>query len=155
MKIQAALLFAASLLLAPSLSAQWSANPATNLAVCTHSGDQSVPKIAATGDGRTWIGWFDGSSGSYAVYVQLLDADGVPALAPGGLLVSANPQASSLVDWDLLADSQGNCVLAFTDTRAGADLDVYAYRISPSGAFLWGANGVALSSNADYEPSPK
>src|SRR5262249_32059350 len=29
------------------------------------------------------------------------------------------------------------------------------YRISPAGAFLWGANGVALSNNNDYEPSPK
>jgi hypothetical protein len=141
--------------LAAPLPAQWSGNPAVNLAVCTHTGDQAVPKIAATGDGRTWIGWFDNTSGSYAVYVQLLDADGVEQFPHNGLLVSANPQSSSLVDWDLIADSSGNCVLAFTDTRAGSDLDIYAYKISPTGVFLWGANGVTLSSNTDFEPSPK
>ena len=155
MKLEAAVSSAALLLLAPPIAAQWSSNPVVNLPVCTHANDQAVPKAAATGDGKTWIGWFDSVSGSYAVYVQLLDTGGVAQLAPGGLLVSANPQASSLVDWDLIADSQGNCVLAFTDTRAGSDLDVYAYKISPAGAFLWGANGVVLSNNADYEPSPK
>src|SRR5215510_4911465 len=105
--------------------AQWSSNPAVNLAVCDHTGDQAVPKVAATGDGKTWLGWFDNTSGSYAVYVQLLDADGVEQFPHNGLPVSANPQLSSLVDWDLKADSQGNCVLVFTDSRAGTDLDVY------------------------------
>jgi hypothetical protein len=152
---RAALVLASTILLAPSVLAQWSGNPGQNLAVCDAANDQSVPKMAATGDGKTWMGWFDERSGSYAVYVQLLDAGGVEQFPHNGLLVSANPQASSLVDWDLKADSQGNCVLAFTDTRAGTDLDVYAYRITQNGTFLWGANGVTLSNNADYEPSPK
>src|SRR6185436_3238652 len=151
----ALILGCSTLLLSSSLRAQWSGNPAQNLAVGDANGDQAVAKIAATGDGKTWIGWFDQRSGSYAVYVQLLGADGSETFPHNGLLVSSNPQSSSLVDWDLKADSQGNCVLAFTDTRAGTDLDVYAYRISPSGTFLWGANGVTLSSNSDYEPSPK
>jgi hypothetical protein len=150
-----ALVLAVSVLATRPLFAQWSGNPAQNMAVCDHTGDQAVPKVAATGDGKTWLGWFDNTGGSYAVYVQLLDADGAEQFPHNGLLVSSNSQAGSLVDWDLIADSQGNCVLAFTDTRAGTDLDVYAYRISPGGTFLWGANGVTLSSNADYEPSPK
>lgn len=152
---RAALFFACSTLVATPLRAQWSGNPGQNLAVCDAAGDEAVPKIAATGDGRTWLGWFDQRSGGYAVYVQLLDADGNETFPHNGLLVSSNPQSSSLVDWDLKADSQGNCVLAFTDTRAGSDLDVYAYRISPAGTFLWGANGATLSNNSDYEPSPK
>lgn len=142
--------------LLPGLAAaQWTSNAALNTSVCGHAGDQAVPKCAATGDGRTWVGWFDQASGNYDVYVQLLDANGNELLAHDGLLVSANPQSTSLVDWDLIADAQGNCVLAFTDTRAGSDLDVYAYRISPAGQFLWGANGVVLSNNADYEVNPK
>src|SRR5215813_7143013 len=116
---RAALLLASSALLSPALPAQWSGNPGSNLAVCNAANDQSVPKIAATGDGKTWLGWFDQRSGSYAVYVQLLDAGGAEQFPHNGLLVSANPQLSSLVDWDLKADSQGNCVLVFTDSRAG------------------------------------
>ena len=152
---RAALLLASSTILVASLPAQWSGNPGVNLAVCNAANDQAVPKVAATGDGKTWFGWFDQRSGSYAVYVQLLDAGGNETFPHNGLLVSANSQSSSLVDWDLKADAQGNCVLAFTDTRAGTDLDVYAYRISQNGTFLWGANGVTLSNNTDYEPSPK
>jgi len=147
------LLLTFALLAAPA-AAQWNSNPTLNTPVCTQAGDQAVPKAAATGDGGTWIGWFDHRGANYDVYVQLLDRAGSPVFAVDGLLVSSNTQSSSLVDWDLIADSSGGCVLAFTDVRAGGDLDVYAYRISPTGQFLWGANGVALSNNADYEPNP-
>lgn len=147
-------------LLGPSLlagvaAAQWSNSPNTNLGVGVAANDQAVPKVAAANDGKTWFGWFDDRSGSYAVYVQCLDGQGNALLPANGLLVSANPQSTSLVDWDLVADSQGNALLAFTDTRAGSDLDVYAYKISQAGAFLWGANGITLSANNDYEASPQ
>ncbi len=134
--------------------AQWSSNPAANLAIANFPGDQAVPKIAASGDGSTWLGWFDQRGGSYAVYVQRLDAQGVETFAHGGLLVSNQPQSTSLVNWDLISDGAGGCVLAFTDTRAGSDLDVYAYRIDATGQELWGANGVTLSNNADFEADP-
>ena len=67
-------------LLCAGARAQWSSDPLANLAVCAQPGDQAVPRIAAVGDGRTWIGWFDDRGGSYAVYVQLFDRDGVPQL---------------------------------------------------------------------------
>src|SRR5882672_6567141 len=134
--------------------AQWSNNSALNTPVCAQTGDQAVPKAAATGDGKTWIGWFDHRGANYDVYVQLLDRDGTALLAPNGLLVSSYAQNSSLVGWDLISDSSGNCVLAFTDIRAGGDLDVYAYRISQNGTFLWGASGVTLSNNTDFEANP-
>jgi hypothetical protein len=143
------------LALATALPAQWPTSPATNLAVAATTGEQVLPKIATTSDGGAWLGWFDQRSGSYAVYLQRLDAAGVEQLTPGGLLVSANPQSTSLVDWDLICDSQDHCVLTFTDTRAGGDLDVYAYRIAPDGTFVWSSNGIALSVNGDYEPNPR
>jgi hypothetical protein len=135
--------------------AQWPTNPGLNLPVCNTLGDQGVPKIAAGGDGSTWIAWFDNRIGGYAVYAQKLDAQGNEVFAHNGILVSSNPQNSSLVDWDIESDGAGGCVLAFTDIRAGGDLDVYAYRISGSGAFLWGPNGVPLSNNADFEANPR
>ncbi len=141
-------------LLCGTATAQWSSNPALNLDIAVQPGDQAVPKIAASGDGSTWMSWFDNRAGSYAVYVQRLDAQGNATFAPGGLLVSANPQSSSLVDWSMISDGGDGCVLAFTDTRAGGDLDVYAYRINANGNFVWGPNGVTLSNNADFESNP-
>lgn len=150
------LLFAATLALTPATAAaaQWSADAGSNTAVVTRSGDQALPKSAATSDGGRWVAWFDNESGNYDVYAQRYDSQGNELLAAGGLLISANAQSSSLVNWDLIADSGDNAVIVFTDTRAGGDLDVYAYRMSSSGTFLWGPNGVALSSNADFEADP-
>jgi hypothetical protein len=137
------------------LAAQWPTSPTTNLAVAATTGEQTLTKVATTSDGGAWLGWFDQRSGSYAVYVQRLDAAGNELLTPGGMLVSGNPQSTSLVDWDLICDSLDFCVLTFTDTRAGGDLDVYAYRIATNGAMLWGANGVTVSNNPDFEPNPR
>ena len=139
-----------------SLSAQWSNNPAVNLSVCDTTGEQLLPKIAPTSDGGCYIGWFDSRAGSYAVYLQKLSATGVKQFPAGGLLISNNPQSSSLVDWDLAVDDSNCCVLAFTDTRAGSSINPYAYRISPSGQFLWGANGIALTDSVNvFQANPK
>lgn len=135
--------------------AQWSSNPNLNLAIADRTGEQVTAKIAADGFGGTWVGWFDHASGNYDVYVQYLDGAGNETFPHNGVLVSSNPSNSSLVDWDLMCASNDDCVIVFSDARAGSDLDVYAYRIDTLGNHVWGANGVTLSNNADFEPAPK
>lgn len=142
-------------IIAAQAAAQWATDPAVNTVVASGAGEQVLPKVATTADGSTYVGWFDSGSGQYRVRLSRLDAAGNAVWGPNGILISANPQSTSLVDWDLIADSSGNCVLTFTDTRDGGDLDVFAYRVDPNGNQLWGANGVQLSVNADYEPSPR
>lgn len=132
---------------------QWPSDPNVNLMIADTSGEQDLPKSVVCPDGSTYISWFDNRAGGYAVYMQRLNADGVKQWANNGLLISNNPQSSSLVDYDLTCDAQNNAVLVFTDTRSG-DLDVFAYKISPTGQFLWGANGVALSSGTGFEANP-
>ena len=39
--------------------AQWSTDPAVNLAVCDASGDQALAKIVSTSDGGCYVSWFD------------------------------------------------------------------------------------------------
>lgn len=136
------------------LPAQWSSDPTVNQVVVDRAGDQALPKSAATSDGGCWVAWFDNASGNYDVYVQRFDSKGSAYFADGGLLVSDHPQSSSLVNWDLIADSADAAVLTFTDTRDGGDLDVHAYRIDGSGSFTWGPDGVTLSSNSDFEADP-
>jgi hypothetical protein len=136
-------------------SAQWPSNPATNLAVGDKPDAQVLPKIAATSDGGAYICWFDNASGNYDVYLQRLDPHGNEVWPHNGILISNNTQLSSLVDWDMMADRNDCAVITFTDARAGTDLDVYAYRVNPQGAMLWGPNGITLSNNSDYEPDPR
>jgi hypothetical protein len=138
------------------INAQWSSNPAVNLTVCDTTGEQTLPKLAITSDGGCYIGWFDSRGGSYAVYLQKLNAQGVKQFPANGLLISNNPQSSSLVDWDLAVDDSDCCVLAFTDTRVTSSINPYAYRISPTGQFLWGPNGIALTDSVNvYQANPK
>ncbi|HVZ93791.1 MAG TPA: hypothetical protein VG797_04710 [Phycisphaerales bacterium] len=143
------------LVAAGSTAAQWASDPMVNTPIAVVNGNQTVPKISARADGGAWMTWFDNRGGGYAVYIQRLDPFGVPQLGANGMLLSSNPQSSSLVDWDLITDSAGNAVVAFTDTRAGGDLDVYAYRVAPDGSMLWGANGVTLSANSNFEADPR
>ena len=137
-------------------NAQWTSNTALNTTVCDTTGEQILPKTGITSDGGCYIGWFDNRSGSYAVYLQKLNAQGIKQFPTGGLLISNNPQSTSLVDWDLAVDDSDCCVLAFTDTRASSSINPYAYRISPTGQFLWGANGIALTDSINvYQANPK
>ena len=134
--------------------AAWSGDPALNLSIADGAGDQVLPKIASTSDGGCYLGWFDAPTG-YNVRLQRLDAGGSELWGHNGILVSAHPQNSWITDWDLIADSAGNAVLVFNDIRAGSDWDIYAYKVAPDGTMLWGANGITLSDNSDFEPSPK
>jgi len=147
----------ACLLLAASLAGAWPASSDSNLVICDRTGEQSVPKVAASPDGGCYVAWFDHSSGSYCVYAQRLNAQGIPQWAQNGLLISNHPQSTSLTDWDMTSDSSNNAILVFNDTRTDPNRDIYTYKISPAGDFLWGADGIALSAvgNTDFEADPR
>ncbi|MEP7145477.1 MAG: hypothetical protein ABI792_00560, partial [bacterium] len=128
-----------------NLNAQWTNNTAVNTAICDTTGDQATPKIASTSDGGCYIMWFDNRIANYPVYLQRLDAAGNKMFDKQGLLISNNAQNSFLQDFNIDVDASDNAVIVFTDKRNGTQLNPFAYLISPSGAFLWGPNGVSLT----------
>jgi hypothetical protein len=144
-----------SLLFIPGLYPQWSSDPNTNLLISDLNGEQVLPKISLTSDGGCYIAWFDTRTGNYNVYLQRLDAAGNKMFANDGLLISDNPSSTWIVDWDMMTDNSDNAVIAFSDIRSGVDFKVYAYLISPTGNFLWGPNGVSLSTSEDFQPNPR
>lgn len=150
----AAFLFLLLLSLAAPVWGQWANNPNNTFAVCDTTGEQALAKIAVRPDGGCYVSWFDNRNGGYAVYMQNLDLHGNKLWASGGLLVSSNPQNTSLVDYDLEVDNDGNAIVAFTDIREGS-LKPYVYKISPSGQYSWGGNGVSLSASTVYQADPK
>ncbi len=139
-----------------NLHSQWNSNTAINTLICDENGEQSVTKLALCPDGSTYYTWFDHRGSGYAVYIQKLDVNGFTVFPSGGILVSNNPQNSSLVDWDLIADNNNNAIITFTDIRNGGSINPFAYKISSSGTQLWGANGVTLSDSINsFQPNPK
>ena len=133
------------LTLGTSLFAQWTSNPMQNTIVQDSSGtEQATPLIASLPDGKTYISWFDMYNGQFQLKMQLLDSEGYKLWAGAGLVVSNQPQNSALFRYDLKTDKEGNAIVAFQDERTGA-MEVVAYKVSPTGAMLWGANGILLT----------
>ncbi|MGB4205460.1 MAG: dockerin type I repeat-containing protein [Bacteroidales bacterium] len=135
------------------LFAQWSNNPYENTAISIDPGEQSLPKTVMHPSGITYVSWYSIENGNYNVRLQKFDIYGVKQWAEEGLLVSDHQSMTWLTDWDLAVDNDACAIITFQDIRNG-DNNIYAYRISPDGTFLWGPDGIALSNNPDFEASP-
>ncbi|HPY96414.1 MAG TPA: carboxypeptidase regulatory-like domain-containing protein [Candidatus Cloacimonadota bacterium] len=150
-----AILIMVMMLLVSIAFAAWSDSPNENLKLTNATSfEEVIPKIAYAPNGNVWVSWFSGENGNYNVRAQMFDFDGNITFAEGGILVSDHPQMSWLTDWDMKVDSQGNAIIVFLDERTGS-LDIYAYKISPTGEFLWGEDGIALCNDSaeDYTPT--
>lgn len=136
--------------------AQWTDDPNVNTEISDTIGDQVLPKVVVNPDnGESYISWFSNFGGNqFDVYMQRLDADGNKMWADEGLLISNHPSMSWVTDYDLVIDNDGCAILVTQDERTGSS-DVFAYRISPEGEFLWGDDGIALTNDTDFNPSPK
>jgi len=137
------------------LFAQWSSDPAVNTVISDTTGTQVLPKIVVKGNGESFISWFSEMVGwQFDVYLQRLDADGNKLWAKEGICVSNKPTETWVSDYGIAFDSDGNVVLVNHDYRSGFG-DVYAWRISPEGQFLWGNDGIQLTNDtaANYSPN--
>ncbi len=137
------------------LFAEWNSNPAQNFAVCDLTGSQVIPKIATSSTGDTFISWFSNESGNYDVRLQRLSVRGAELWTHNGILISNHPSMSWLTDWDMTVDQSNHAILTFQDIRNGGNNNIYAYRISPEGDFIWGADGLELSNSTAFDVSPK
>lgn len=132
--------------------AQWSGDSTVNTAIADHSGEQTQSKIRLTADGGAYVSWFDNETGGYDVRLQRIDKDGNEQWAHNGILI-ADRGYSSIEDYGLAVDANGNALITHRDDRPGSS-QIGANLIAPDGTLLWGANGVILTSGANGH-SPK
>ena len=163
MKIKFALAVAVCFLctLISNCWAQWSSDPAQNLALADkgNGNDQVQPKIKPLPNAGWYVSWFDSDPTSpppigYDVYLQRLNAGGYEQFAHDGLKI-ADLSNSSTEDYGLDMDSDGNALLAFLDTREGSNQQVTADKRSPLGKPVWGHRGVQLTSDSSFHAAPK
>ncbi len=141
--------------------AQWSSNPAVNLPLAddNNGSDQVQPKIAVLGNAGGYVSWFDANPDGppplgYSVFYQRLNVGGYEKFPHGGIEV-AHLSNSSTEDYGLDVDAKGNALLAFLDTREGANQQVTAAKMSPFGKPLWGNRGIQLTTGSDSNAAPK
>lgn len=141
--------------------AQWSSNPAVNLALAddANGSDQVQPKLVPLLNGGWYVSWFDSNPASpppvgYSVFYQRLTFGGVQEFPQGGIEV-ADLSNSSTEDYGLDKDTSDNALLAFQDTRETPTLEITGARMSPHGSALWGSLGVQLTNNQAFNAVPK
>jgi hypothetical protein len=126
----------------------WTAN---GVALCTATGEQSVPAIAADGVGGAIVTWDDYRNSDYDIYAQKIAAAGtVQWTANGVALCSATGGQYSPT---IVADGTGGAIVTWFDQRSG-NYDIYAQRILSGGAVNWTANGVALCTDTGEQYYP-
>lgn len=156
LKVMLSLVVVVVVLLSTSTAfAGWPDDPDLNMLISSDSGSQAIPLVKGTSDGGCYISWYSNASGNYDMYLQRLNDEGEIQWVENGLLISDNLQESWLTDYSITVDSDNNAIVVFNDKRSGGDWDIYAYKISPEGDFLWGDDGIAISDNDTYEAIPQ
>ncbi len=131
---------------APAAHAAWPYNGAP---ICTAANDQWGEDIIADGSGGAFIAWHDGRSGVNRIYVQRVNAAGVPQWTPDGQAVTTTADQGFPV---LALDGAGGVIVTWHDTRNGAT-DIYAQRLNGAGTPVWKSNGVGVCT-ALYDQNP-
>lgn len=124
---------------------------ADGVCVCSATGVQHDTEILADGAGGAFIVWRDGRGGLYKLYGQRVDAGGTALWTPNGVQLSSS---SNQYQAALVSDGAGGFIMGFFDYR-NANFDVFAQRVSASGAALWIANGVPVCTAAGNQYSPE
>lgn len=128
----------------------WDREHTENVPISTATGDQRDPQLISDGAGGAIIVWEDRRNGNFDIYVQRVNASGAVQWAAGGVAIStaANDQQSP----QLISDGAGGAIIAWTDSRSGPSLDIYAQRVNRNGVTQWVSDGIPISA-APHEQS--
>ena len=123
---------------------------ANGTGICVLAGPQETPDLVSDGAGGVIVGWADRRGLNYDLYAQRFN--GAVQWLAGGL-----PVCTALGDQRALkacSDGAAGAVFAWQDGR-GADADIYAQRLSPTGAPSWTLDGIAVCAAAADQLAPE
>lgn len=121
--------------------------------VCAAPYVQADPRLASDDGGGVIVAWKDGRSNvNFDVFAQRIDANGSAAWTSDGVPVAV--AAGNQDEVQVMSDAAGGAFVVWTDYRSG-NADIYAQRLTGSGAPLWTPNGVAICANAFDQVTPQ
>jgi hypothetical protein len=135
---------------------QWAVD---GVGLCTLTSDQLKPALVPDGAGGAIVCWQDWRSGqanmmsAADLYAQRVSAGGAVQWAADGLPVCT--AADGQIQQAIVPDGAGGAIVTWQDSRSGTFEDLYAQRISASGAPQWTGDGVVVcpSSAGKWFPS--
>ena len=101
----------------------------------------TYPKACSDGEGGAIVVFQDYDHGYGSPYALRVDGNGNQLW--GGVCVPLSWPHTTATGMCIVADGAGGAVVAWQDTRSG-EYDVYAQRVSASGAILWNPSGVPV-----------
>lgn len=127
----------------------WGAN---GIPLCVQPGDQVFPVATADGAGGAIVAWADSRNGNFDVYAQRVDANGNVLWTPNGVPVSTATGAQ--LDVEITSDGNGGAIIVWQDQRNDIG-DVFAQRVTATGAIAWATNGIPLciQPGRQYDPT--
>jgi hypothetical protein len=123
----------------PAGAVLWNGN---GTPICTATNDQNLPVLTADGSGGAVIAWADyRNGGAQDVYAQRITGSGTMMWTLNGvaLCTFTLPQ----IGLTITSDGAQGAIVAWQDYR-GFSIDLYAQRVSASGAALWTTDGIAV-----------
>lgn len=129
----------------------WTPN---GVAICTQDSNYN-PAITYDGIGGAIITWqsYRGSA-TADIYAQRIDSNGVVQWTVDGVALCVVVFDQNTIT--MVNDDNGGAILTWRDYRSNIGLaDIYAQRVSPTGAMLWVANGVSVCNQAAEQGAPK
>ena len=131
-------------------SPQWATD---GVAVCQVANTQDSPVICADGAGGAIITWHDQRiTGNDDIYAQRLNGSGALQWFATGVQVNGSPNTQAAPQ--IVPDNAGGAIVTWQDLRNGTDTDIYAQRLSASGALDWVTTGVGVAVLAAPQVSP-
>jgi len=140
------------LVFASAAHAQWALNGAP---VATATGQEAEACSVADGSGGVIVAWVDDRlSLNKDIYVQKLNAQGVPQWTTDGVLICG--ATDNQFRLDICSDGAGGAIMAWSDYRNNTNFaDIYVQRVNAAGAPVWTANGVQMVSDPQDQFEPK
>ena len=132
--------------LAIQLTAQWSENPSVNNVIYSNNGNETFSSLQATDANTemTYIQWFTLESTGMQPRLQLVNNQGIMQWGNNGIVISTHPNSTALYGTALEMSSDGCALIGFSDQR-NTTMNPYIYKISQTGEFVWGHDGIRLS----------
>ena len=126
------------------------------------TGYQAMPRVVSDGAGGVIVVWLDGRAGfcdeslmaECDIYGQRLDSAGALLWGSAGVPVSTAANNQGVNGLAMVSDAAGGAIVAFSDSRAGEGLTVYAQRIDTSGNPVWPVNGVLFGQQPNANDTP-
>jgi len=122
--------------------------------VSTGTAFRGYPKIIKSDSNNVIVTWQDGRNGDYDIYAQRMDiSTGAPYWYISGSSVTIAP--GDQLEPQIVSDGDGGAIITWTDDReTSTGLDIYAQRISSSGAQGWTPDGVPICEKQGEQYKP-